>query len=441
MKQIRLVLLLLLTLCFIAVGCSSNSVNEPTETTETTEPTKETPKEKVTVSMAYWGSDFDKSRMEKIKAEFDKEHPNIDVKLILLPNSNGAYDQKMLATMAAGEPYDVVQLAESFYSFAAKGTLEDLTPYLAKDNVNIDDYYKSSVDAYSYKGKVMGMPMRTGSMIMLYNKTLFDKHSLKYPDENFTWDDFVNAAVKITDIPNGVFGVDWIGSWWPSYQAFVYPQGGSMLNEDRTEFTLDSPEAVKGLQLMQDLIWKHHVSPQPNEWPKGVDLWTSGKMGMKVDGPWHILSSQSNIKDFEWDIAPIPRGTVAATPMFSNAFSITKLSKNKDAAWEVAKFWTGKTGQEILASEHGEVPPLKSVANSPIYLDLGGKAPKSFNKLLIAAESAFTPQATIKWDEINNVIGAGVDAILNTNTPIDSVMPKMKEDVTKLLEEAKQLGQ
>lgn len=431
MKHARLLLSTVLAATLIASGCSSKPSTEEQKATSTPSETKET------VTMSYWGSDFDKTRMEKIKAEFTKEHPEVDVQLVQI--SNDAYNQKMLATMAAGEPYDVIQLAEDFYSFASKGTLEDLTSYIEKDKLDLNQYYKPAIDAYSYKGKVMGMPMRMGTMMLFYNKDLFDKAGVAYPSETWTFTDFYNAAKKISDPANGVFGINAPNSWWANYGAYIKPRGGSLLNPERTAFTLDSKASMEGLQFMQDLIWKDHVAPQPKEVPQGIDLWTSGKLGMMIDGPWWVLDSQNKIKDFKWDIAMPPKDKTAATPLFSNAFHITKGSNHKDAAWKVVKFWTGKVGQGILATEHGDVPPLKEVANSPAYLDLGGKAPENFKLILKGAENAYSPEATIKWNEINSAVGVGLDTALNLNEPLNNVIPKVKAEVEKLLEEGKKL--
>lgn len=425
---------LLLTLTMVLVtGCSGKS-EKPEGNAGGGEKSKSTE-----VSFSYWGGDFDKARMEKIYKEFQKVHPEIKVKLIQIPNEG--YEQKMLATMASGNPYDVIMLAESFYSYAAKGTLENLNPFIEKDGVNTSDYYKAGIDAYSYKDQIMAMPMRLGTMILLYNKNLFDKHNLEYPSDSWTWDDFLNASQKITDRENNVFGLDYLGSWWASYQTWVHSYGGSLLSEDRTAFNLDSKESKDALQFMQDLIWKHNVVPQSTQLLEGVDMWTSGKIGMKIDGPWHILSSQANIKEFEWDIAPVPKGAKEATPLFSNAFAIPKLSENKEAAWEVIKFWTGETGQKILAAEHGDIPALKSVAESDEYLNLGDLPPANFKSQLTSAQRAFAPQTTIKWEEIGKAGDTYLGLIFNEQKNVDQTIAEMKTEVDRLLEEAKTLEQ
>ncbi|MFD2118092.1 ABC transporter substrate-binding protein [Paenibacillus yanchengensis] len=203
MNRMKVMFLLLFCLTIVVAGCSGNGNGGNSNPTNTNngEQQEEPPKtnntpnnvEKTSVSFTYWGSDFDKERMEKIYAEFSQVHPEIEVKLIQIPNDG--YDQKMLVSMASAQPYDIIQLEESFYSYAAKGTLEDLTPFMERDNIAKEDYYEAAIEAYSYDDKVMGMPMRIGSMIMLYNKNLFDKNNVAYPDDSWTWDDFLEGAI------------------------------------------------------------------------------------------------------------------------------------------------------------------------------------------------------------------------------------------------------
>lgn len=430
MKSVKK-MLTAVTLCatLLAAGCSSSSSSDSANSSSTSGGDKK----QETVSFTYWGGDFDKKRMEAIRTEFNKEHPDINVKLIQIPAEG--YDQKLLTSMAGGDPYDVVQLAEAFNTYAGKGTLTDLTPYMEEDGVSKDDYFEAGMDAYTYDDKVMAMPMRLGAMIMLYNKDLFDKNGIPYPTEDWTWDDFHNAAKKIKNAKDGTFGVQGVGSWWANYMAYVESFGGSLMSDDHTKFTLDSPESKEALHFMQDLLFKDKVAPQASDIPKGVDLWTSGKVGMLVDGPWWILSSIANIKDFKWDVAPLPKGKEFTTPLFSNAFAIPAGSKNKDAAWEVVKFWTGEVGQTILAKEGGEVPPLKSVANSDVYLKAAGDS-VNLQPLVTSVDNAFVPPITSKWGEINKLADTYLGPVFSENKDIDKALKDMKPKVEQLLKEA-----
>ncbi|WP_202078975.1 sugar ABC transporter substrate-binding protein [Caldalkalibacillus salinus] len=391
----------------------------------------------VTVTFSYWGATFDKERMEAIRAEFEKVNEDINVELVNLPSEG--YSQKQMTMMTAGNPYDVIQLAEQSYAFAARGTLEDLSPYIERDGVDLNDFYDVGIESYTHEGRVYGMPLRLGSMMMFYNKNLFDEHGLDYPDETWTWEDVIEAGEVITDHDEGVFGLSALGGWWASIAQFLHSNGGSILSEDRTAFNLDSPESLAAIELMNEIVNERDISPSASQIPEGVDLWTSGRIGMMVDGPWHILSSQANITDFDWDITVAPKGTQHASPTFSNAFHMSKASKNKEAAWEVIKFWTGPEAQAILAEEHGDTPSMIAVAESDTYLELGDNPPENFELMLESLNTAFAPEVTLMWGEINQVVQEGFSRVIDLNEPIEDVMPDVKSEVEDLLEEDKRL--
>ncbi|MDX8045311.1 sugar ABC transporter substrate-binding protein [Gracilibacillus sp. S3-1-1] len=424
MKCFRLILVVVFLL-LIMVACSGNEENTDGNSQNADGSTK--------VTFSYWGGDFDKARMEAIKEEFDKVQPDIEVELVNLPDGE-EYSQKQTVMMAANTPYDVIQFAEESYQFASRGVLEDLTPYIEEDGVDLSQFYDVAIDAYTHDDKVYGLPLRVGSVIMLYNKDLFDEHNLDYPNEDWTWDDVMSAGEVIADSDEGIFGMNPIGGWWASTAQVLHSFGGGVLNEEKNVFNLDSPESMEAIEFMKEATWDKNISPSSTQIPEGIDLWTSGKIAMLIDGPWHILSSQANITDFDWNITTAPSGSQHATPIFSNAFHMAKDSKVKDEAWEVIKFWTGEEAQEILAQEHGDTPTNKEIAQSDLYLNLDGEAPENFEMMLTSLDGAFPPQVTSEWGEINRAVDEGMSKMIDLDEPIDKVMPGVKSEIESLLD-------
>ena len=137
---------------------------------------------------------------------------------------------------------------------------------------------------------------------MYYNKTMFDKYKLPYPDWTWNWSKYVDVAKKMTRDLNGDGSIDQWGAsadvWWQSY---VYQNGGTILSPDETKCTLDKPAACGGLQFMSDLVNKYHVAPSAEESANvgNMKLFTSGKIGMFISGSWAAeLVFKKEIKDF-----------------------------------------------------------------------------------------------------------------------------------------------
>ena len=147
-----------------------------------------------------------------------------------------------------------------------------------------------------------------------------------------TEDDVQAAAEAIRALGDDIYGI---------YQPVTYNEfykvaaqyGGSLLSEDGTQFTINSPENVEAAQMMVDRVLVSNV--QPTEVQMGGmgdwDLFMSGRLGMIPTGIW-AFSSFADGCDFDWDIVVEPGAKQKATAFFSNACVINADSEHKDAA-------------------------------------------------------------------------------------------------------------
>ena len=89
------------------------------------------------------------------------------------------------------------------------GTLKPLDDYIAKEKeFNLDDFIKPSLTSYQRDGKLWVIPYDEGPGILYYNKDLFDKAGIKYPDDSWTLDTLKENAIKLTsgEGQNKIFG-------------------------------------------------------------------------------------------------------------------------------------------------------------------------------------------------------------------------------------------
>lgn len=199
---------------------------------------------------------------KKIVAEFEKENPGIKVQFDAVPLSD--YMTKLQTMIAGGAPPDVASLnMENLQSFAALGALADLGPLVQKDKYDLGQYYASTLDMHSYKGKLYGLPASFSTVVLFYNKKLFDEAKVPYPDSTWNWDKMLDAAKKLTKDTNGDGKPDQFGyakAWWPMY---LWLNGADLFNKDRTKCALTDPAAIEGIQKMVDLWLVHKVAPTP----------------------------------------------------------------------------------------------------------------------------------------------------------------------------------
>lgn len=339
-----------------------------------------------TIRFASWGNDVEEANLRALVSEFEKRHPNIKVEIEITPWAR-MFDKLMISS-AGGRPPDVTRISSEWFApIAAKGLLEPLESYVKRDNYDLDDFYPEAIEAWGkYNGILYEIPTDIDIYAMYYNKTMFDKYKLPYPDWSWDWNKLVEVAKKLTKDLDGDGKLDQWGCapdmWWEDY---VHANGGTILSPDNKVCTLDQPAAYEGLQFMADLVHKYKVAPTPEDAQSlGMSkLFTSGKIGMIVSGSWAAeLIYKNEIKDFEYDVGPLPKGPKTRASFFGGAaYAILRRSKHKNEAWELVKWMTGKEYQTSAAIRSQIIPSRKSVAESAAYLKL--KSPPKNRKVFL----------------------------------------------------------
>ena len=82
--------------------------------------------------------------------------------------------------------------------------LLDLTDRInSSDTIDLNNYYEGIVKLYQSNGKQYCVPKDIDTIALWYNKTIFDEMGVDYPDDTWTWQDFSDAAAKLTNDVTG----------------------------------------------------------------------------------------------------------------------------------------------------------------------------------------------------------------------------------------------
>ncbi|NTV77685.1 MAG: sugar ABC transporter substrate-binding protein, partial [Clostridiales bacterium] len=257
--------------------------------------------------------------------KFHEEYPDITVEIETIGYSD--YFTQMQTRVAGGTAPDCYELnIENFAAYAANGVLAEI-----KD-VDTSGINKTALDAFNVDGVQYGVPGCFSNVILIYNKDLFDQAGIEYPTNDWTWEDAQVAAEAIRGLGDDYFGI-YAPITYNEFFKVAAQYGGSLLNADKTEFTINSPENIEAANMMVGRITESNV--QPTEAQMGSmgdwDLFQSGKLGMIPTGIW-AFSTFAEGCDFEWDIVVEPGGTQKATHFFSNAYVVNVDSANQEAA-------------------------------------------------------------------------------------------------------------
>ncbi len=108
---------------------------------------------------------------------------------------------------------------------------------------------------------------------MVFNADLFETQGLPLPSDlarrqDWTWDRLTEVGKKITKDTSGdgikdTFGLSTPSTWEPCWYTPIRTYGGDVIERNRA--VIDSAEARRGLQMLTDLRWVHHITPQLGE--------------------------------------------------------------------------------------------------------------------------------------------------------------------------------
>jgi len=335
------------------------------------------PGNRTVLTVAVRGGPADVQAAEHIRRSFEREHQDVKVRLEHIPDKQ--YYAKLLTMLAGNSAPDVFGLTNgTILPHVAKGTLLDVAPLLKRDGgLGKTDFFPTALEAYRFDGKLYGMPNNFHAFALYYNKTLFDKAGVPYPDGSWDWDDLLSAARKLTQDNDGDGRTDQYGivfdTWLGAVAPWIWQNGGTIFDNELapTRCTLNSPKCVEALQFLADLKLRYRVAPGASETAEQgvVEMFYAGRVAMY---PYLYVAGRMReyAKGFEWDCAPLPTGRtgIRASWAGSGCYSINRRTKVPRAAWEYVKHATGPRGMRLDARNGIAIPARRSIAYSAAFM-------------------------------------------------------------------------
>lgn len=381
------------------------------------------------VSFMVFGDPAELKAYQTIVDAFEAQNSDIDVELIHVP-SQGDYRKRLGADLAAGTAADVVLLNyRRVAPFAANGGLVSLNPYLAaSDTVNRSAFYPETLAAFTWKDNTWCLPQNLSSLVVYYNRDLFKAAGAPEPAADWTWDDFLTTAQALTRDTDGDGAIDQYGLGtevsFLRLAPFVWQNGGEIVdNPNRPSvLTLDMPESYAAFQWFVDLQTKHHVVPDAvaEEAQDSESRFLNGTTAMFLQSR-RIVPTLRESAAFDWDVAPLPRGKQAATVLHSDGYCMTSTTKNADAAWRLIEFANSPEGQTIVAGTGRTVPSIKSVAESPAFLDPNTK-PAHAQVWLDALPYLHNMPIAATWMDVESIVDSELERAYYGQATVDEAI-------------------
>lgn len=397
----------------------------------------------VAIKLKTWTNIINMPWWERAATNFNERNAARKLSVVLehVPTD---YWTKLTAEYAGGTPPDVIYGNPlETQDVASKGMLRDLTPDIKGDKFNLADINPPAQVGYMFDGKIWALACWNDTRILSYNKSAFQAAGIPLPPQTldgpgWTVDDFISAARKLNDpqnnkyayVPDDITGGSLRLPW-------LY--GGYYWNDEKvpTRSGLTTPETIRGFELGRDLIAAHRVMP-PRAFPGtlgGHDkMFPAGLMPIAWAAYKHITAGWQDIKDFEWAVAPLPKGTQRMHHVSPQAFGTISLTKYPAEAWAVVKDYSTGEANEIMAS----VSSMPSYKKIDVYKVANISADKRWMiKLIYDALNAgkpLVPHPNIKL-EMMNAMNAAVNDMLDEKISAQEAAKQGADKVNALFDQ------
>lgn len=201
--------------------------------------------------------------VKKQIADFEKA-TGIKVNLVVIPWAEDPHTKLDVAIMSGKAP-DLAKVGSPReHALAWSKSVEPLEKYLPKDFLN--SFSKSVLMGSTYKmnspqelsGKIVGIPYFCHTRVVLYRKDILAERGLPEPSSDWTWNDFLEYAKRLTFDRNNDGQIDVYGFGASAQYAYqlmiwVWQAGGTMINEKGAP-TINTEAFYKGAKFFVDLF-------------------------------------------------------------------------------------------------------------------------------------------------------------------------------------------
>ena len=314
-----------------------------------------------TVTLSGWSAGkTEDDLLQQIVNDFNSTHPAIHVDYSVI---NGDYATAMTARFAARNPPDVFYVDSSIApTWIKQGVVEPLNSYIAKSKYDTTKFYPGLLSAFKVGKNYYGFPKDWSPLAVEINKAMFAKAGIRKAPR--TWAELTADAQKLASsgaVPGGkplCLPAD-----WARMLAFVFQNKGSLAS-------VQSPAVAAAVNYYVS-FFKKGLAATPTQlgvgWP-GEALGKE-KAAIIFEGNWLLPYMKSTFPQVGFGVGPMVKGKVNGNLGFTVSYSMAKDSKNKQAAWTLLSWLTGKVGMSKWMSLGLALPSRSDVKA------VGGRAP------------------------------------------------------------------
>ena len=418
-------LLLIVALCVLGSGCG----------------TRDDTGGKTVLRLGYMADQRNQAFIKVLLETFHAKHPDIEVDPVF---ATGHYEQKITTMLAGGDPLDLFMVSTfRLAEYAERNTLLELDSFAENDaefQAAARDIFPAALEDAEYGGRAYRMPFWTNAIVLYYNKDHFDAAGLAYPDDTWTWNDLLAACKELTRDEDGDGRFDQYALYAPlsmwffgGLSDYIRQHDAQLFSEDMSECLIDSPDVLEAIRFWYDLALVHKAIPSPlgadKRFENSEESFMTGRLAMTITGRWSMKIFEK--ADFEWSLAPLPRGKVRYVPIGNAHMAASRKTKHPEACWTFLKFLVSEEAQQLITEVKTECPVRISVAESDLFRNGYGRQQE--NDVIIKELRRASPIPTFPGQgEWLDFCRPELDEVLLGRQTLEEAARKIKKQYAKI---------
>lgn len=282
--------------------------------------------------------------------QFNAANPHIQAEVVA-----GNID-RLVTLIAGGMAPDVIHGPGDRYipEWAYNGMIQPLSPFLADDPDVLDGIIPTILPILTWNDQLYGLPRNWAVGGIISDVELFQERGVALPDANWTQEEMLAIARRMTYDSSGdgdvdVFGFTEAYGSAHRFPSWVWSSGGDLWNSDMTESGFDTPETLEGLRFYERLMFTEEVSPYPHGGSADrVALWNRKSLGLAHELAQSIGVVAEQRPTFRSHISPLPVGAGGADAARHIAvidyLTLYSETPHPNEAWEVLRYLISPEG-------------------------------------------------------------------------------------------------
>lgn len=318
---------------------------------------------KDTHTLTFWTIGREGEAVVKLLPEFEREHPDIRVKVQQMPLT--AAHQKLLTAFAGDSTPDLTQLGNTWLpEFVALNALEPLQQRVATSTeVRQDDYFSSIWSINLIDGALYGVPWYVDTRLLFYRRDLLKAAGFDAPPR--TWGEWRNMLAALSDPERDTYGILLPTNEYEQLMSLALQQPEPMLRDGGRYGNFRSAGFKRALAFYVD-TFRLHQAPAITAVEAG-NPWEEfgrGVYAFYFSGPWNIGEFRQRLssdRENAWATAPLPGPDGAGVGAAGgSSLVVFRQSVHKDEAWALIEYLSRPDVQRRLYDLLGDMPARRS---------------------------------------------------------------------------------